>query len=258
MIDWNRYHEINALRESGRPAEALVKFRVLRESATDAEEIASILLGESISYRDLRRFAEATEAASKAVSQIPENSPSRLHAEFCLGCCHECEGKFGLSVQEFKSLLQRYADLLKSSAEFIQFRRGIQFRLIANLIMVGHAIEPLSISTALRSEDISAEERSELLYREAVAHGLLERHDRALKLYQEALCGPLDSSLVALAHFHIGEVLYSRGEFSRALDEFRSAEALAEPNTPDKECFANWVKNTLRAVAEGRKEEAGF
>lgn len=247
MTDWNRYREIDALRESGSPAEALVAFKTLREGATDAADISSILLGEALSYRDLGRFDEAVEAASEAVRLLPEENPSRPYAEFSLACAHGDEGKFELAAQELRVFLKRHADLL-SDNEYIQLRHDAQRRLIANLIALGHAVEPLSIVNALKTEDISQEERAELSYREAEAHQLLGRHDHALELYREAIRGPLEGRLAPRAHFHIGEVLYDRGEFSRALDEFKIAENLAEPGSSDKDHFAGWVKHTLRAV----------
>jgi tetratricopeptide (TPR) repeat protein len=253
MTDWNRYREIDALRKSGHPTEALVEFKNLREGATDAADVSSILLGESLSYRDLGRFDEAAEAASKAIRLLPHESPSRPYAEFSLACVHESEGKFDLAAQEFRSLLKRYATLLNTS-EYLQFRRGVQLRLIANLIVLGHGIEPLSIADGLKTEDISGEERAELSYREAQAHGLLERHDQALKSYQEAVSGPLEHSLAARAHFHIGEVLYERGEFSEALDQFKNAEELAEAGNPDRELFAKWINHTTRAVANDKPD----
>jgi tetratricopeptide (TPR) repeat protein len=254
MTDWNRYREIDALRESGHPAEALAEFENLRAGATDAADVSAIFLGEALSYRDLARFDKAAEAASEAIRLLPQESPSRPYAEFSLACVHESDGRFDLAVQEFRALLKRHADLF-STDEYIQFRRGVQLRLIANLIVLGQGVEPLSIANGLKTEDISAEERAELSYREALAHGLLERHDQALKLYQEAVKGPLESALAARAHFHIGEVLYDRGEFSLALDEFRIAENLADPNSPDKEHFAGWVKHTrLFAENTGPKE----
>lgn len=248
MTDWDRYHEIDAFRKSGHPEEALVDFKTLRESATDAADISSILLGEALSYHDLGRFDEAAEAATESVRLLSEESPSRPYAEFCLACAHGDEGKFDLAAQELQAFLKRHADLLRNN-EHTQLRRDAQRRLISNLIVLGRAVEPLSIVNALKEEEISPEERAELSYREAEAHRLLERQDHALKLYQEAITGLLDRSLVARAHFHIGEVLYDRGEFSRALDEFKSAESLADPGNPDKDHFAGWVKHTLRAVA---------
>lgn len=253
MTDWNRYREIDALRESGHPAEALAKLKALREGAAAAADVSSIRLGECLAYRDLGRFDEAADAASEAVTLLPEQSPSRPYAEFCLACVHEQQSEFDLAVHEFKTLLKRHAELL-STGEYIQFRRGVQLRLIANLITPGHAIEPLSIADALKAEDIPPEERAELSYREAVAHGLLERHDQALKLYEEAIAGPLDRSLAPRAHFHIGEVFYDRGEFARALDEFKIAEEMADTGSSDKEHFAKWVKHTVRALA-GQADE---
>jgi tetratricopeptide (TPR) repeat protein len=247
MTDWNRYYEIDALRESGHPAEALEGFQALRESATDVADISAILLGEALSYRDLGSFDKAAEAASEAVRLLPEGNPSRPYAEFSLACAHEAQGKIDLAVQELKKFLKRHADLLKDN-DHIQLRHDAQSRLIANLIVLGRAVEPLSIVKALKTEDISPEERAELLYREAEAHRLLERPDLAMKLYQEAIRGPLDPSLAARAHFHVGEALYDRGEFSKALDQFKIAEGLAAPGNSDKEDFAGWVKHTLLAV----------
>ena len=118
--------------------------------------------------------------------------------------------------------------------------------MIASLLALGHAVEPLSIANALKTEGVSPEERAELLYREAEAHGLLGRHDHALELYQEAINSPLERSLVARAHFHIGEILYDRKESARALDEFKIAETLAAPGSPDREHFARWVEHMSR------------
>jgi tetratricopeptide (TPR) repeat protein len=247
VTDWNRYREIDALRESGKPAEALVEFAALRESATNPEDRSSIFLGEALSYRDLGRFDKAAEAASEAVNLLPEESPSRPYAEFCLACAHGDRGLFELAAQELRAFLKKYTDLL-SEDDQVQIKRDAQLRLIANLIAIGHAIEPLSIADALKKEDISPEKRAELSYREAVAHGLLGRHDHALKLYREAISGPLDPSLAPRAHFHVGEVFYDRGEFSQALDEFKIAENLADPGNPDKDHFARWVKHTLEAI----------
>ena len=135
-----------------------MEFKALRGSATDAADISSILLGEALSFRDLGRFDEAVEAASESVRLLSEERPSRPYAEFCLACVHESQGKFDHSAQEFRALLRKYSELL-STSECVEFRRGVQLRLIADLITLGHAIEPLSIVDALKKESISPEER---------------------------------------------------------------------------------------------------
>ena len=63
MTDWNRFREIQALRESGHPAQALAEFNALRENATDAEDKSAIPLHEGLSYYDLGHFDKAVEAA---------------------------------------------------------------------------------------------------------------------------------------------------------------------------------------------------
>jgi tetratricopeptide (TPR) repeat protein len=251
MTDWNRVREIQNLRESGLPAEALTEFKALRDGVTDAGDTSSILLHESLCHRDLGCFDNAAEAAAEAVRLLPEGNPTRPYAEFSLACVHESAGKLDLAVKEFRTLLKRHADLLGTSG-YLAFRRGVQLRLMASLIVLGNALELLSIAEGLEAESISLEERAELAYREAQAHGLLRRHDRALKLYQEAANGPLERSLAARAHFHVGEILYDRGELTAALEEFKIAEKVVEVGKPDKELFTKWVEHTTRALNSSR------
>ena len=155
-------------------------------------------------------------------------------------------------MQEFKALLKNHVNLLNRS-QYIEFRRGVQMRLIANLLVLGHGLEPLSIAHGLKEEDISAEERAELLYREAEAHALLGRRDKSFTLYEEAVAGKLERSLAARAYFHIGEALYDKGEFSRALDAFKNAEGLAETGNSDKELFTDWINHTTEILKKKNK-----
>jgi tetratricopeptide (TPR) repeat protein len=247
MTDWNRFHEIQALRESGHPAEALAEFKTLRENATDAMDISSILQHEALCYYDLGHFDKEVEAASEAVRLLPEGSPTRPYAEFLLACAHGHADQSNLAVQELRAFLKKHANFLTDDEE-IELRHGAQLRLIENLISLGHSVEPLSIVNALKTENISPEEKAELSYREAEAHKLLGRQDHALALYQEAVNGPLVRSLAARAHYYIGEVLYDRGEFPQALGEFKIAENLADPASPDKSDFAGWVEHTSRVA----------
>jgi tetratricopeptide (TPR) repeat protein len=247
MTDWNRFHKIRVLRESGHPAEALVEFKALRENATDAMDRSSILQHEALCYYDLGQFDKEVEAASEAIRLLPEESPGRLYSEFSLACAHGHLGKSDLAVQELKAFLKKHASFLNDN-EQMELRHDAQLRLIENLISLGHSFEPLSIANVLKTEGISLEERSELSYREAEAYRLLGRHDDALALYQEAINGPLVRSLAARAHYYTGEIRYDRGEFPQALSEFKIAENLADPASPDKDDFAKWVRHTLRVV----------
>src|SRR5437867_2061142 len=109
MTDWKKYREIDALRESGHPAEALAEFKNLRAVATEAADMSSILLGEALSYSNLGDLEKAAEAASEAITLLPEDSPSRPYAEFSLACVHESESKFDLAAQELRTLLKGHA-----------------------------------------------------------------------------------------------------------------------------------------------------
>jgi tetratricopeptide (TPR) repeat protein len=203
---------------------------------------------EALCYYDLGRFDKEVEAASEAVRLLPEESPGRPYADFSLACAHGHVDKSDLAVHELRGFLKKHADFLNDN-EQIELRHDAQIRLIENLISLGHSIEPLSIVNGLKAEEVSPEQRAELSYREAEANRILGRWDHALELYQKAINGPLARSLAARAHYYIGEILYDRGEFPQALGEFKIAENLADPASPDKDDFAKWVEHTLRVVA---------
>jgi tetratricopeptide (TPR) repeat protein len=253
MTDWNRFRETQTLRESGHPAEALVELKALRESTLDETDRSAILQHEALCYYDLGQFDKELDAASEAVRLLPEGSRTRPYAEFCLACARGHADQSNLAVQELRALLKKHAEFLAADEE-TELRHDAQLRLIENLICLEHSVEPLSIANALKAEDISLEQRAELSYREAEAHRLLGRHDHALELYKEAITGPLQRSLVARSHFHIGTILYDRNAFSRALDEFKTAESLADPGNPDKDRFAGWVEHTRRAAANSETD----
>ncbi len=251
MIDWNRCREIQELRDSGHPAEALNEFEFLRANSENAEEDSAILLHIGICYRDLGRFDDAAGAVSEALRLCPAESSTRPYAEFSMAVIRGLQGKLDVAAQELREFLKRHVDLLRTD-EYTWLRHDAQTRLIAILIALDEAIEPLSIVNSLKAENIPPEMRAELSYREAVAHGILGRRDHALKSYEEAISGPLERPLAARAHFHIGEILYDRGEFSRALDEFKIAETVAEASGPDSENFAAWIENARRALADDK------
>ena len=131
-----------------------MELKAIRDFTTDATDASSLLLGESVCYCDLGRFDEAAEVAFEAVRLLPEESPGRPYAEFCLAVVREHEGQFDLAVQGFRAILKRYAELL-STTDYTQLGQDGQFRLIASLIVLGHAVEPLSIANALGAEDIT-------------------------------------------------------------------------------------------------------
>jgi tetratricopeptide (TPR) repeat protein len=96
MIDWNRCREIQELRDSGHPAEALDEFESLRANSENAEEASAILLHIGICYRDLGRFDDAAAAVSEALRLLPTENPTRPYAEFTMAVIRECQGKWDL------------------------------------------------------------------------------------------------------------------------------------------------------------------
>lgn len=246
-IDWNEYRKIALLRDSGHPDEALVKFQHVEGACSDDEERAPVLLDESLCYRELGRFAEAVEAASAAVQLLPPQSPIRPFAEFSLACAHRLAGDLDRAAQELRALLRNYADILRTD-NYISMRRDAERWLATTLISLGIAIEPLSLLDKLKEEAVKPEEIAELQFREAQANGLLGRQDHALELYQQALAGPLASTLIARAHFAVGETLFNRREFACALTEFEDAARAAEKDTADHTAIMNWLHATREAL----------
>ena len=135
VVDWNRFRELQTLRESGRPAEALTEFEALRENATDPMDRSAILQHEALCYYDLGRFDKEVEAASEAVRLLPDESPTRPFAEFSLACAHGHADKSDLAVRELKAFLKKHANFLNDS-EQTELRHDAQLRLIENLIFL--------------------------------------------------------------------------------------------------------------------------
>jgi tetratricopeptide (TPR) repeat protein len=246
-IDWNEYRKIALLRESGNPSEALGKFQSIRKTCSNDEDRASILLHESVCYRDLGRFAEAVEAASTAVQLLPPKSASLPYAEYSLACAHQENGDLERAAQELRALLKKYSDVL-GTCDYISVRRDAQRLLAAILIILEHAIEPLSLLAGLKNEAANPEEMAELHFLEGQANVLLGRLDRALELYQQVLAGPLTSGRIARAHFAVGEILFNRREFVGALTEFEEAVRLTGEDSPDRKAYVNWLQATRRAL----------
>lgn len=246
-IDWDEYRRIALLRESGHPSEALMKFQSFREACSNDEDRASILLHESVCYRDLGRFVEGVEAASTAVQLLPRKSASLPYAEYCLACAHQENGDVELAAQELRALLRKYSDVL-SLREYLSVKWDAQRLLAGILISLGQAIEPLSLLAALQEDATKPEEMAELRFLEGQANVLLGRHDRALELYEQALAGTLARERIARAHFAIGEILFNRREFGRALTEFEEAAGVAEEDTPDYAAIMNWLRGTREVL----------
>ena len=253
MIDWDEVQKLEALRQSGRPAEALEALQRIRVVCSDNESRASILLSESACYCDLSRFPEAVEASETALRLLPKESPSRPFAEFSLACAHEFNGELELAAGEIRVFLAGHQAFL-ATAEYYGLRREAQHRLAAILIMLNQATEAVFLLEMLEADASTSEELAELHYRQAKANEMLKRHDRALELFQQALAEPLAHRYLARAHFGVGEILYHRSDFQPALREFEDAAHLAEKGSPDHEAFNNWIRATRKELQRDSPE----
>lgn len=245
MIDWTQFRTIESLREAGQPAEALLEFQRLRETCTDEEERASVLLHEGLCYYDLARLAEGERAVATAMHSLPPNSQSRAFAEFSLACIHEHQERLEEAAQELRGILHRYTDVL-NAREHKSFKRTVQLRLISNLVTLEHSIEPLSLIEGLKTESTDAGELATLAFWEALARGLLGRKDEALKCFEEALSGALDLRLKVQAHIQRGAIFYERGDFDKALREFKGAEKIVLDLGEDRAVITQWM-DAIRA-----------
>lgn len=247
-MDWDELRKVAIIRESGAPAEALKRYEFLRETCLQKEERSVILLNESLCYCDLGRFEEAERAAISAINLSPDGTATKAYAKSSLACVYERKGELELAAKELRSLLQT-AKALSPTTAYPSFERDVQHRLAAVLIALGQALEPLSLIQGLKETSRTPEELSELLYREGTALAILNRHDRALQAFRQAVAGPLDPQLRARAHFRSGEILFDRAEFPKALVEFEEAMRRTASDSPDNEVIAGWISATKRAIA---------
>jgi tetratricopeptide (TPR) repeat protein len=235
VINWDEYNEICKLRDSGHHDEALERFEHL--DPADDEERSAVLLGESICYRDQGSHSEMLAAVTKALKLLTSDSPSRPYAEFGLAVSYELNSKFEQAAAGFRAFLHDHEELLNTD-DNVSLKLDAQHHLAAVLIMLKQYHEALFLLDAVEPE-LSGSELAEVHIHKAAANQSLGNNQLALQLFRQALAGSL-SVHVARAHFHIGEILYQRGELQEALAEFCCAIERCEKGSPDLTAYENW------------------
>jgi tetratricopeptide (TPR) repeat protein len=224
-MNWDRYNEVVALRNSGRIQEATTELSRIADAEVSLPIKAIVLLEVANSFILLKRFSDARLKINEATIILAVNHelyPRALLANALLDMeqtqWKEALEKLDRIIEEYFTALQ--VDDNRDVLEEVQRNRGIA---LFELNRLHEAIPQLE---GIRSIDYK---KDRTLYSLAMAHFELGSFDEAKRDFEELLSLNPNSIYQSHAHYHLGRLLYDREQYARAKTEFEKSLAC-----PDK------------------------
>lgn len=217
QVDWERYHELEALDRSGNPGAALSGFRELLNVATAPQDQAAILLAIAACFSNLGSPAEAREAASGALAQPDKASETFAWALLFNAGLEITQGNWAKALEFLDRLEADFHDLLslpehKDSRETAERRRGV---VLYRLRRLEEAIPFLERAAKRQAE------RATVLYCLGRCRYDIGDLGGAQEALREALGLSLHPEYEPSAHYVLGLTHHWRGQNARAIEEYR-------------------------------------
>jgi tetratricopeptide (TPR) repeat protein len=143
-MDWSRWQNIMALRDSGRIEDALRESQTLLAESTEGDEKASLVTGMLVCYQILGRTDEARQMLNQLRQFEISDLEVRLNAEFCEPCLLVQEAKPEEGVRSFAVMLKRHREVLKEE-RFRYIYEDMQCRRAQALVGLGRFAEATPI-----------------------------------------------------------------------------------------------------------------
>ncbi len=214
-MNWDRYNELIALRDSGRIEEATTELANLGAAETDPAIKAVVLTQVAGGLGLLRRFSEARGKVREACTLLgPEHGYyPRLALEAAVLDIDEGDWKEGL--KKLNAILEKYSAILqlddnKDLLEQVQRNRGIA------LFEMRRFREARPILETVRSLPY---QRERTLCSLGMCNYELEDLDAAKRDFEELLSLNPGAVFPAYAHYYLGRILYAYGQYARAKSE---------------------------------------
>jgi tetratricopeptide (TPR) repeat protein len=216
-MDWERYHELEALDRSGCLEEALAGFQELLATASAPRDRAAVLLSIAGCLAHLGKDSEARRAASQALA-LPEKTSDMFAwallfgagLEISLGNCKKALADLDRLESDFPALLNLPEN--QESFETAERMRGIA------LYRLHRAKEALPFLERAAARNVERETVLYYLGRCCYDLGALEKAQASLR---EALTLNLHPLYQPGAHYVLGLSYHWRGQNARAAEEYR-------------------------------------
>jgi tetratricopeptide (TPR) repeat protein len=226
-MNWQRYNELVALRDSGRIEESIAGFFGLCVANEDPLSRAVVLMAIANGLRQLKRVADARHKIAEACELLDPKHEYYPRAAFQAALLDMDDENWRGALKKLDDILEKYETVMRTEdhrdlLEEVQRRRGMALTELERF----REARPLLESLRLVEYD-----RAATLCYLGVCDFELKDHDAAMEVYNELLALDSDSVFRAYAHYHKGTILFQRGQLARAKSQFE--QCLACPDRGD-------------------------
>jgi len=223
-MNWERYNELLALRNSGNVDEAIAELARLSDTETDRLGKALVLMEIANGLRLLRRFSDARRKINEALILLGPEHEYYPRAAFLAAAVDMDEENWKGALKKLDEILTRYGSVLqtddhKDLLEKVQQSRGMALTELKRYSEARAALENM------RSKEY---EPAVTLCYLAISEFELEDFDTARRDFEGLLRLDPAPLFQAYAHYYLGKIFYRRGQLAWAKAEFEKC--LAYPD----------------------------
>lgn len=215
-MDWQRYHQLEALSRSGNSQAALSGFQKLLTTSETPEEKAVTILAIADCLRNLGRRVEARETVSQAFPLLDQSSETLAWALLFSARMEIDDGRWKEALEKLNHLMSNFETLLRlpenqDGLQNVQRERGIA------LYELDRPKEALPLLEGAAVRDV---ERAKVLYYLGRCCYDLGSLEKAKEYLQEALKLDLHPVYQPSAHYVLGLAYQWKGQHAWAIREF--------------------------------------
>jgi tetratricopeptide (TPR) repeat protein len=243
-INWERYNDLIALRDSGQVHEAISGLSKLAETDDDPSTKAIVLIGIANGLRQLKFLSDARRKIAEACTLLGPKHEYYPRAVFQAALLDMDEKDWKGALKKLDYILEKYESVLhmedhRDILEEIQRRQGMALTKLKRF----REARPL-----LQSVRVLEYDRAATLCYLGVCDFELADYDGALEVYDELLSLHPCSVFRAYAHYHRGIILFKRGQLARGKAEFEQCLACPDRGEIQAENLLGWLIDTCKGL----------
>ncbi len=243
-MNWERYNDLIALRDSGRINEAIAELAILGDVETDRATKAVVLTEVASGMASLGRLSDARRKLNEACALLGPEHEFYPRALFEVARLDMREENWKGALKKLDDISEKYSVVLqtedhKDLFEEVQRRRGIA------LTKLKRFREARSL---LKSVSLAEYDRVATLCYLGVCDFELKEYDSAMQTFEELLSLDPSSIFRAYANYYRGTVLFQRGQLARAKSEFEECLACPDRGEIPEDSLLGWLVDASRGL----------